>query len=508
MTERTDRAVRWALFAVVAVGIAVRLTVYLYNRSLWLDEVNLALSVVERSYGGLLQRLDYNLVSPPFLGLAAKFIYGLWGSLEHSMRLVPLLAGCLCVCVFARVVTKAVPGLLGALGASLYALGVLHVNWGTSFKHYVLDQLGTALILYVAVLWEGLSETKRYVLSAVLPALMWLSYTSVFVLFGFGLVIGLSALKGRTRQSYSACVVFLISFCVAGCSLFEATVKHSLGHGQMMLLWKEAFPSSPVVSWLGKRLLEVFGTAVGMPDVPGLVLFLSLIGAVWFLKSGHQPISVLSAGTLAAALLTCFLGGYPFAAGRASAYLSPIVILLLTGGLHALYASTRVLALRRCAAAAAIAICLVNFSGLVALSPRLLVKEEMRYVVRALEERSDVHTPILVSAFARNPFRLYGTAILGRGVPPVAYLQDRELDTHDLDMAWLAAGKPDKFWLVLTNADFERAEQFLDLIKPFGHVEDAIRKGWSGAYLIEAVQNGASSVHDASFDAQPLEETD
>jgi len=42
-------------YSAIALGILVRLRLYISNRSLWFDEVNLALNLVERSYQELLQ---------------------------------------------------------------------------------------------------------------------------------------------------------------------------------------------------------------------------------------------------------------------------------------------------------------------------------------------------------------------------------------------------------------------------------------------------------------------
>ncbi len=57
----------------VIFGVVVRLVQYLNNRSIWFDEANLALNIVNRSYFQLLSPLDNNQAAPPgFLWICPK----------------------------------------------------------------------------------------------------------------------------------------------------------------------------------------------------------------------------------------------------------------------------------------------------------------------------------------------------------------------------------------------------------------------------------------------------
>lgn len=114
MTERPiemiiDRRVMVFSHAIVAAGIIIRVAVYLYKRSLWLDESMLALNVFNRSYAGLLQRLDMDQIAPPLFLFASKFIHSLWGELEYSLRLLPLLSGCLTLYLLGRFFRRFMP---------------------------------------------------------------------------------------------------------------------------------------------------------------------------------------------------------------------------------------------------------------------------------------------------------------------------------------------------------------------------------------------------------------
>jgi hypothetical protein len=65
-------------------GIVIRLVQYLNNRSLWLDEVNLALNIINRSYSELLNTLDYNQAAPPGFLWIEKLVTQLLGNNEYA----------------------------------------------------------------------------------------------------------------------------------------------------------------------------------------------------------------------------------------------------------------------------------------------------------------------------------------------------------------------------------------------------------------------------------------
>ena len=206
MAERWDRT-RWLVFGIVALGIAIRLAVYLYNRGFWQDEASLALNVVDMSFGQLLGRLNNDQVAPPLFLLISKLLSQLLGLSEYSLRLIPLISGCATLCLLARLTLRLVPRFLGLCIISVYALGYSHIDYATNFKQYASDELSAMLVLCVAFSWVRLSTGFRYVAAATLPALLWLSYTSGFVLAGLVVVAGLSALKDRSAQKVRATIL-------------------------------------------------------------------------------------------------------------------------------------------------------------------------------------------------------------------------------------------------------------------------------------------------------------
>src|SRR5215469_1466665 len=90
---------RFLPVALILFGIALRLAGYFAHRSLWGDEVSIALNLRFRSFFGLFHHLDYEQTMPIPLLLAVKSLTTLFGFSEYVLRFLPLLAGCVLMVV-------------------------------------------------------------------------------------------------------------------------------------------------------------------------------------------------------------------------------------------------------------------------------------------------------------------------------------------------------------------------------------------------------------------------
>ena len=87
---------RFALYvswSILLLGIALRIIVFLQNRSLFLDEANLALNYATKSFPDLFAQLDNRQYAPPFFSVVEKVNVLLFGVHEYSLRILPLLSG-------------------------------------------------------------------------------------------------------------------------------------------------------------------------------------------------------------------------------------------------------------------------------------------------------------------------------------------------------------------------------------------------------------------------------
>ena len=74
--SRGAGVVQWAL---LVLGVTLRVRQYLFDRSLWLDECLLALNIIRRSPSALLQPLDFHQQAPVGFLLLERLSVSLFG---------------------------------------------------------------------------------------------------------------------------------------------------------------------------------------------------------------------------------------------------------------------------------------------------------------------------------------------------------------------------------------------------------------------------------------------
>lgn len=241
-------------------GVVIRTIQYGANRALWADEAKLALNLVDRSYGELLQPLDYDQIAPVGFLWAEKGIVQLFGQTEYALRLVPFVAGLASLILFYRLASSILslsgwngsgkPSAAPIHSAQSVELGVPPESVGsdatadafvkvhkterspTAFGSLYLSPIALPIALLLFVCSSDLvyyaSEVKQYssdvaialLLSLVLlevrrPVLsqkqvaiasvvgaiaLWCSHPAVFVLTGIELTYLVSALRPRRKN--------------------------------------------------------------------------------------------------------------------------------------------------------------------------------------------------------------------------------------------------------------------------------------------------------------------
>ncbi len=463
-------------------GIALRLAIYLHGKSLWIDEAMLGLNIVERSYGQLLERLDCMQVAPPLFLFISRFMSVSWGHLEYSLRLFPLVCGSIALVLMARLLLELSSRFSALCAVAIAAFGLSQVQWATSFKQYASDELCAVLILITAVGWERFSVRTRYALAALLPALVWVSYTSVFVLSGLAAVALSFALKERRGPKRGALIVFLCSMAVASSSVYAAAVQKSVGYGAMVKFWADGFPQPPYATWLFDKLVNIFGSAVDLKPVAPLILGVCIWGAWSLAKSERWPVVMLATVTLLSAVAAASLRIYPLVGGRLTIYWAPFALLFLASGLDAAYRVLKSSFGHKLVRVLGVGMIVGAFCGLAAGGTKLIVRQEMRQVLHEVKHGDYGDAPIAVSVYASPAFLLYAGPKLKKNA---IWLQNLGLDSQQLYWAWLTAGRPARFWLAVSHADFDFLGPTLSGIRPFFTIKKELRLGNSAAFLIE-----------------------
>lgn len=324
--------------AIVVLGLALRLRQFVVWRSLWIDEAMLALNVVSRSFADLLQPLDYNQGAPLGFLVLQKFAVLLFGQSDTALRIVPLLASCLAVVLFAGVATSWM-GEAGLVAAALFAIATPLVDYSTEAKQYAVDVAVVVLILGALRPWvDGSVRERDWRVVAVVGVLApWFSHPAAFVLPGAGLVLLMrSFARGRSELVTVAGVtvagvgvVWLLSFA----ALYEVSLATLSTNATLTGYWRTSFASLDSPN-LGRWTLAMFGAylrdVVAIGD-SGPARLLVAFGAV-SLAIRRFDLAVVLCAPLVLALAASANELYPFS-GRLLLFAVPTTLLLCAEGL-------------------------------------------------------------------------------------------------------------------------------------------------------------------------------
>ena len=329
----------WTL---ISLGVIFRLQQYIANRSLWHDEANLALNIINRTFAELLQPLDYDQGAPIGFLLITKTFTLLFGNEDYILRLIPILSGLLATYLAYRL-AKEYLGVGGYLFLLIFATSWSLVYYASDLKQYASDVMAVVLLIYLAFrsLGEDAKKKDIIMLAVVGFFLIWISHPGAFVAAGIGLVLALEKFikKSYTRLSWmlGMGVVWIVSFgSTYLISLRSLAADESLKH-----YWRNAFmPIPPWKDWgwfikTYTSLLQSTSWGLDSEKLLWLSTALIIIGVIsYFFKDWYKaliiivPVSIVS---LASAMQI-----YPIR-GRLALFLIPIIILLLAEGAGRIY---------------------------------------------------------------------------------------------------------------------------------------------------------------------------
>jgi hypothetical protein len=469
----------WALttLAVVWLGVGLRVAQWLGNPSLWLDELQLVRNILDRSMVELLfHGLDRGQVAPVGYLLITKTVTLIFGDGELALRAVPAGAAVLALVLFWRL-ARALWSPPGALVATAgFALNPLLISFGSVVKQYSTDVLGTVLILLALrfLLYGSGSLRARMLVGVGAGAVGFLSTPSV-VVAGAGIVALLyeyqSSGKFGDRDARVSTVAPLgvwAAVSVSGALWARALMLPA--EAFMTAYWTQAGGFAPPFTHYPTWVLDRWSSTL-LPDL----LLRPYIGAAGQLGSALVPLlssalgwAILLGGLIVAAgalitsrglgwgmaILVPFpmalglarLGVYPMD-GRTSAYLLPLV-LLLVGGLASWLALLCSRSIPRLKVAAPV-LFMALFTIILVDRPPIYVVQQDRAVIRELAQRSSPDEPIFAHAWSRSALSYYGPRF---GLTnAVVFGNDAVTLRRDRDLIDAFRGEP-TVWVLFTHS--------------------------------------------------------
>ncbi len=354
------RAAAIVAWTAIVLGVAARAWALSQRGSLWLDEASLALNVLTRGFGDLLQPLDWGQAAPVgFLWLERALAFhaevpDVW------LRLVPWIAGAALPWLLWQLGQRIVGSGAGAFGAVVAAGSLMALRYSTEVKPYASDAAVTAALLLLAC---DASDTPQR------PARWWalgagalcgvlLSLPSVFVIASIAVSL---AADRDVRTARAARLIGLPALAVAAVTfgvLWLTTYGASAANASLRAYW------APVMLDLSAddRVIRIVRVFMELTWIP-LQWTGSLVGtaagvALWggglrVVARRRREDALLLAGPVVFAMAASMLGAYPLS-DRLAFFAVPTVWIAQAAGLvgirNALLKSRSVVANARTAA--------------------------------------------------------------------------------------------------------------------------------------------------------------
>ncbi len=333
---------RW-LVALVALGLAWRLVRYACRFPLWGDEAFLAINILRRDYGGLLQPLEYFQVAPLLFLWVQRAVVQFCGGGEFALRLVPLVAGGVALWLQACLARHLLKPRAAALAVGTFAASYYLVRHTCECKPYATDLLAATVLLCAAVRWQEASGRLRraVVAGGAAAVLIWLSYPATFVAAGMVAALLRPCWRAgwRARIGWVLCGASALgSFAVFHLAFLGSAMARTSG-SWLESYWAESFPPHESIGalllWLGRiHAGRMLAYPVGGPNGGSiLTLAAAVTGAIVLTRSGRGQLVALLLAPALPTFAAAWLHRYPYGGSvRVAIHFAPAICLLAGAG--------------------------------------------------------------------------------------------------------------------------------------------------------------------------------
>jgi hypothetical protein len=327
--------------ALLALGTALRLTLFLRNGGYWLDEASLSQAIRDTRLSNLFGPVSSSQLAPVGFLAVERVAYRLLGDSSLSLRLLPLLGGLASLWLFQGVAERSLSPRAALLALAMFVVSEDLIGFTAELKPYSTDVAFALLCTLFAMMWQPL-WTPTIQLALVGTVAVWFSFPATFVLAGLGAVLAVSSAARRDTRALTmlGSVALIWSANVAGVQW--AAKRQLVSPHAMDVFWGFSFPGHPIspgglAEWTAKTLTYLFanpmdlyipGVGWTIPALVGLGFF--MVGCASMARRDPRNFGLLAA-PLGLTLLAASMRLYP-CHGRLVLFLVPALILLVAEG--------------------------------------------------------------------------------------------------------------------------------------------------------------------------------
>lgn len=448
--------------ASLVLGVVLRTREWLFDKSLWLDEITLTNQLDSRTFAGLIRPLGGDQGGPLGWLWAEKASIEVFGVHELALRLPAWLASLVALGVFPLVARRLTGQIATPAATFLVATSPVLIYYAAETKQYSSDTACALLAILATTLLLGARPGWRSAAlwGLVSGVLAWCSQPTILVVAACA-----AALVLRWLRNGPVLVRLAPGMLVLGVSLgaeYLLTLRQLAANQTLETFWQKYGGYPPAQATVLGDLRWVAGAARNFSqgfaqyEVPVLVLVLAIGGLVTMARRHPWPaVLVLLVGlTAVAAAVTKH---YPLA-HRLALYLLPLLVVLLCAGLENVSAAPGSAMLPRrwrviTGGAAALALVVTTLPAVTTGISKLWHPDETTAGRQALQFVADHQLSsdaVLIDQWGTTISSFYGPRLGVRPTGLVAMQPSGGAPCAANPLAALAAGRA-RVWLVLLH---------------------------------------------------------
>lgn len=295
----------------IFLGIICQLWQFTHRQSFWKDETGLARNFLTHDLASIHEPLGGLQAAPIGFLQISKLHEMMLGHSEHVFWLLPLVMGVIGIFVASSVWKNLLPVGAWVIAVALWVFNPTLIVHITQFKPYLTDAV-VALVLTWAFFYYregGKSGPLVYLMTALWA--LWMSYTSVFVLAGFGLWMIIESIRFTTRQKISRCLAINLILAAVFGFLWFSNYRLLDPTGGFKAFWEPHFAPMPWnatgFAWWSENFGSVIGYLFGQTQWLMWMLIFGL-GVAFALRHNRRLLALLVpvVVTLCASLLRLY----------------------------------------------------------------------------------------------------------------------------------------------------------------------------------------------------------
>lgn len=351
--EKSSQRIQLLLILLVFSGVFFRLFHYFDNRSLWIDEIFLGISIIKRGFWELASiPLENEQKAPLGFLWGTRLFVGILGKSDMALRLFSLLTGFVTMFAFipvARYFVKSSWGVAFAVG--IIALSPLLIYYSVEAKQYSTELLVSVLSLWLYCRYHTKQDLRSLLIWGLLGfVLFWFSFSAVFLLGGIAVGVQLNnMLQKNWKLFFRSFIPF--SFWLVSLGLNYLFFMREYQDSGWLIEWfdnRDGFmplmpKSAADIMWFVKRPFAILDNPLGLvlyyaqgqSDFIQAILrnsllpLLLLFGGIYLLYKKNLSHFFIVVVPVCLHLLASGLKIYPFFE-RLTVYLAPLFIIALS----------------------------------------------------------------------------------------------------------------------------------------------------------------------------------